>query len=282
MSVRKIEKIYPVKETMEGAGVRLKRGFGYFETPKFDPFLLFDDFSSEDENDYLLGFPMHPHRGIETVTYILKGKVNHRDSLGNAGSITKGDIQWMTAGSGIIHEEMPQRSEEGLQGFQLWVNLPKEHKMMNPRYQDIKGEDVKVVKEGAMEVKVVAGEYGGEKGPVKDLMVSSTYLDITLLKEMSFEFPTPSEHNFFIYVIEGSLGVGEDIKQRAVENNIALLEKGDSFKCNSEKDGVRFLLIGGKPIGEPVAWRGPIVMNTEDELEVAFAEYQNGTFIKIK
>lgn len=282
MQVRKIEKVYPAKATVEGAGVRLRRGFGYFEVPKFDPFLLFDDFSSENEDDYLAGFPEHPHRGIETVTYILRGEVQHHDSIGNHGSIKGGDIQWMTAGSGIVHEEMPQHSDEGLQGFQLWVNLPQKDKMMQPRYQEIKNNEVPIVQHENIEVRVIAGKYQDHKGPVRDLMVSPTYLDITLAPDASFAFETPYNHNFFVYAVGGSLTVGDAIKQRVVQHGVALTGKGEVFTCTSEKDGARFLLIGGKPIGEPVAWRGPIVMNTEDELEVAFAEYRTGTFIKNK
>jgi hypothetical protein len=280
MQARKIERVYPAKATMEGAGVRLHRGFGYFEVPKFDPFLLFDDFSSVNENDYLAGFPEHPHRGIETVTYILKGEVRHKDSIGNEGSIKNGEIQWMTAGSGIVHEEMPQHSDEGLQGFQLWVNLPKKDKMMHPRYQEIKADEIPVVEHGNSKVRVIAGKYQDHKGPVKDLMVAPTYLDVTLAANTPFVFETPFEHNFFLYVIESSLSVGNEIKQRVVLHDIAHTERGEVFTCTSEKEGARFLLVGGKPIGEPVAWRGPIVMNTDDELEVAFAEYRTGTFIK--
>lgn len=281
MQTRKIEKVYPAKPTMEGAGVRLKRGFGYFEVPEFDPFLLFDDFSSEIEEDYIAGFPQHPHRGIETVTYILEGEVRHKDSLGNHGSIKGGDVQWMTAGSGIVHEEMPQRHEEGIQGFQLWVNLPKEHKMMHPRYQEIKNSEIPVIKEGNTQVRVIAGHYKETQGPVKDLMVSPTYLDVTLDPETTFEFPTPQGHNFFVYVFAGRLMVRDDRSEHWVgEHDIGLLTNGSMFTCISGKNGVRFLLIGGKPIGEEVAWRGPIVMNTEDELDVAFAEFQTGTFVK--
>lgn len=282
MSTRKIEKIFRAKPTVEGAGVRLKRGFGYFEVPKFDPFLLFDDFTSEVGDDsYTLGFPMHPHRGIETVTYILDGEVQHKDSLGNHGSITKGDIQWMTAGSGIIHEEMPQKHPKGIKGFQLWVNLPQEHKLMSPRYQEIKGDDIPKVEEEGVTVKVIAGAYGNTLGPVKDLMVSPTYLDITLGERGPFKYETKEEDVFFIYVFEGRIALRDDRSEQWVgEGDIGLLTPGKKFECTGGKDGVRFLLIGGKPIGEAVAWRGPIVMNTDDELEVAFAEVQNGTFVK--
>ena len=282
MNVRKIERIFPAKATLEGAGVHLKRGFGYFEVPKFDPFLLFDDFTSEEGDDsYTVGFPMHPHRGIETVTYILHGEVQHKDSMGNHGSIKDGDVQWMTAGSGIVHEEMPQKHERGIKGFQLWVNLPKKDKMMNPRYQEIKSPEIRIVKEENKMIKVIAGRYKEAQGPVKDLMVSPTYLDITLKPNTEFSYETEEDLNFFVYGVEGSLVQKEEGNESWIhESDIALLSKGTQFSCQAGKDGARFLLIGGRPIDEPVAWQGPIVMNTDEELEVAFAEYRTGTFVK--
>ena len=279
--MRKIERIYKTQPTIEGAGVHLKRGFSNREVEKFDPFLLFDDFSNTDADAYKLGFPQHPHRGMETVTYILKGEVRHRDSMGNEGSIKAGEVQWMTAGSGIIHEEMPVVHEEGIQGFQLWVNIPKDHKMMSPRYQEIKSAEVPVVALENGEVKVIAGEFKGKKGPVQDLMVSPTYFDVMLHEREVFSFPTNREDTFFIYVFEGRISIRDDRTESWLgEGDIGLLTNDFDFTCAGGKDGARFLLIGGKSLKEPIAWAGPIVMNTEEELKTAMEDFQNGTFIK--
>lgn len=279
--MRKIQRTFPTQSVTEGAGVRLKRGFSNREAVFFDPFLLFDDFSNTEADAYRAGFPMHPHRGMETVTYILKGEVAHRDSLGNAGSITAGDVQWMTAGSGILHEEMPVVHEEGIQGFQLWVNLPSTHKMMAPRYQDIKSAEIQTVREEGVAVRVIAGEYRNAKGPVHDLMVSPTYLDVALSPLVPFTYATNLEDNFFVYVIEGRLMVRDDRSELWVgEGNIGLLSHDTKFSCTAGKEGVRFLLIGGKPIKEPIAWHGPIVMNTDEEIETALTELNDGTFIQ--
>jgi hypothetical protein len=266
---------------MEGAGVHLNRGFSNREAEQFDPFLLFDDFSNSDEDAYKKGFPLHPHRGIETVTYILKGEVHHKDSMGNEGSIDAGDVQWMTSGSGILHEEMPVVHDEGIQGFQLWVNLPKKDKMMPPRYQEIKAKDIPVVSEEGREVKVIAGEYKGIKGPVQDLMVAPTYLDVKVDAYIPFTTKTLREDVCFVYVIEGRLAFRDDRTEVWVgEGEIGLLTKDSELMCNGGKDGARFLLVGGTPLNEPIAWSGPIVMNTEAEIKTAMAELQNGTFIK--
>ncbi len=280
MQSRAIKKIFRAKPTIEGAGVHLKRGFGYHEVPAFDPFLLFDDFSSTNASDYMPGFPWHPHRGIETVTYILSGEVEHQDSMGNKGSIKKGDVQWMTAGSGIIHQEMPQEHKGGLKGFQLWVNLPQAHKMMAPRYQEIIGKTIPSVEKDGVTVKVIAGKYQSTTGPVSDLMVNPTYFDVTLEKGKKFLYRIPKDHAVLLYVIEGSITVGDMSADSVPAGNIILMEDGEEIVCTANNLDSQFLLIAGKPIGEPVAWYGPIVMNTEDEIKQALEEYQNGRFVK--
>jgi hypothetical protein len=279
--MRKIEKIFKAVPTIEGAGVHLLRGFSNREAEHFDPFLLFDNFSNTDSVAYVQGFPQHPHRGMETVTYLLKGEVRHRDSLGNQGSIGAGDVQWMTAGSGIVHEEMPVVHDGGIQGFQLWVNLPQAHKMMPPRYQEIKSGEIPVVKEEGKEVRVIAGEYRGAKGPVQDLMVLPTYLDVTLVERTPFGIPTDRDDTFFVYVFEGRIAIRDDRTESWLgEGEIGLLTKDFDFTCSGGKDGARFLLVGGKPLSEPISWYGPIVMNTEAELKTAMEDLRNGTFIK--
>ncbi len=280
MQTRIIKRIFPAKPTLEGAGVHLRRGFGYHEVPAFDPFLLFDDFSSPNTNDYIPGFPWHPHRGIETVTYILSGEVEHQDSMGNKGSIKNGDVQWMTAGSGIIHQEMPQEHRGGLKGFQLWVNLPKAHKMMTPRYQEIARKTIPLVKKDGVLVKVIAGEYHGTTGPVADLMVNPTYFDVTLPKDKKFSYHVHKDHTVLLYVIEGNIVIGDASTEFVSAGNIILTENGESISCTAKTIDSQFLLIAGKPIGEPIAWYGPIVMNTEDEIKQALEEYQNGMFVK--
>ncbi len=283
--VRKIENLSKSKPTLEGAGVHLKRAFGYYEVPRFDPFLLLDDFHSDNPQDYIAGFPWHPHRGIETVTYMNHGQVRHGDSLGNSGVIQSGDIQWMTAGSGIIHEEMPEQNNGMLWGFQLWVNLPTSHKMMKPRYQDIQSNNIEEYNSGeGIRVKVIAGTFKGITGPVRDIICEPQYLDVQLDPGKRFEHEVKNDHTLFAYVLEGKGRFEADGKQSGGETqnpeDLVLFTKGDSVLIEAAETPLRFLLISGKPIGEPVAWRGPIVMNTDDELRVAFEEYQNGTFIK--
>ena len=248
---------------MEGAGVKLNRVFAHSEVKELDPFLLLDHFKSDNPADYVLGFPWHPHRGIETVTYLITGEVEHQDSLGNKGVISSGDVQWMTAGSGIIHQEMPKKYSGTLQGFQLWVNLPKKHKMMKPRYRGITAKEIPRI-DG---VKVIAGTYKGVEGPVQDLMVDVTYLDVTCNKSVKTKI-----RNGFVYLFEGK-GVfnGTELEeQELITVEKELVVEGD---C-------RFLLVEGEPLNEPIAWGGPIVMNTEEELSQAFKDYQEGTFIK--
>ena len=286
---------------MEGAGVRLKRAFGFYQVPLLDPFLLLDDFHSNHPDDYLKGFPWHPHRGIETITYVLYGKVEHGDSMENRGIISSGDVQWMTAGSGIIHQEMPKGQEDGLMwGFQLWANLPASHKMMDPRYRDVKSHQIpEVTLDHGVRVKIICGEVKGVKGPVQDIVIDPEYLDITVPLNSHLRYPVKRGHTVFTYIIEGKgyFDPGRDVYAYEVEGrnyfdfkrecmmgseNLILFDDGDELTISTEEKPVRFLLISGKPIGEPVAWYGPIVMNTQEELRIAFEEYENGTFIKRK
>jgi redox-sensitive bicupin YhaK (pirin superfamily) len=279
---RTIRKIISSKPTIEGAGVHLKRAFGYNEVPLFDPFLMMDDFRSGNPDHYLAGFPWHPHRGIETITYVLQGDVEHGDSMGNKGVISSGDTQWMTAGSGIVHQEMPRGNYEGkMEGFQLWANLPRTYKMMEPRYRDIKSGQVPVVKlESGAKVKVICGKVGKHEGPVKGIIIDPEYLDVSVPEHTEFAHATKRGHTVFAYVIEGK-GRFDQQKDQVIGNGtICLFADGDQVKITTGDEPVRFLLISGKPIGEPVAWHGPIVMNTDEELETAFEEYRNGTFIK--
>ncbi len=280
-SVRKIKSVTDSKPTIEGAGVHLKRAFGYYEVPQYDPFLLLDYFGSDNPDDYVAGFPWHPHRGIETVTYMIHGSVEHGDSLGNKGIIGSGDIQWMTAGSGIIHQEMPQKTEGRMRGLQLWVNLPASRKMMDPRYRDIQADQPPVLKlKNGSTVKIITGEFEGERGPVSEIVSGPEYLDIELPAGERFEKSAKKEHTVFAFVLDGTGFFDEHREDGAGEGQTVLYEDGDTVSVRSGDSGVRFLLVSGKPIGEPVAWRGPIVMNTDEELMTAFEEYRTGTFIK--
>ncbi|MFX1585282.1 MAG: pirin family protein [Promethearchaeota archaeon] len=282
--IRKVKLTLKSRPTMEGAGVRLKRAFGYAD-PSLDPFLLLDDFHSDDPNDYIAGFPWHPHRGIETITYMLHGKVEHGDSLGNGGIIEAGDVQWMTAGSGIIHQEMPKKNEEDLllAGFQLWANLPASHKMMDPRYRDIKKEEIPEIDfDDGVKVKIICGEVNGTKGPVQDIITEPEYLDVSIEPNSKFSHPVKEGNNLIAYIIEGEAYFDEDNENLVGVENLVIYKDGDQVLIRTTSNNVRFLLISGKPIKEPVAWRGPIVMNTDEELRIAFREYQNGTFIKHK
>jgi len=280
--IREVRLTLRSRPTMEGAGVRLKRAFGYAD-PSLDPFLLLDDFHSNNPNDYLAGFPWHPHRGIETITYMLHGKIEHGDSMDNSGVIGPGDVQWMTAGSGIIHQEMPKKNvnDPVLAGFQLWANLPASHKMMNPRYRDITKEQIpEVIVADGTRVKIICGEINGVKGPVKDIITDPEYLDVSMEPNSRFNHLIDSSHNVFAYVIEGE-AIFDSIKNTLVnDENLVIYREGDEVVVKTKEKPVRFLLISGKPIGEPVAWQGPIVMNTEEELRLAFREYSQGTFIK--
>ena len=296
---RKIHRVSASRPTMEGAGVRLRRAFGFGDTSLTDPFLLLDDFRGDHPRDFIKGFPWHPHRGIETITYMLDGTVEHGDSMGNSGTIGAGDAQWMTAGSGIIHQEMPKPGK-GLRmgGFQLWANLPAAHKMMPPRYRDITRADIPVVQRAdGVRIGVLCGQVDGTRGPVKDVVIEPEYLEVSMPPGARFVHPTPEGHTVFAYLFEGKAmfcdqknpfsyeaeGAGYFDLERSPwvqSEHLVLLEDGDHLVVSTDDQPARFLLISGKPLREPVAWYGPIVMNTQEELRIAFEEYQNGTFIK--
>jgi hypothetical protein len=296
---RKIRKVFKSKPTIEGAGVHLHRAFANSEVPLFDPFLLFDDFRSEEPRFFLKGFPWHPHRGIETITYVLAGDVEHGDSMGNKGVIGTGDVQWMTAGSGIIHQEMPKGDANGhMYGFQLWANLPASHKMMDPRYRGLTAKEIpSVALPGNVQIKVIAGQVQGTWGPVRDVVTNPEYLDVSIGAHSEFTHATTPGHTVFAYVIDGrglfcrqknpfSYEIEStnyfDIQRDPFLGNrtLVLFDDEEQIVVSTEGDPVRFILASGKPIGEPVAWYGPIVMNTQEELEVAFDEFSAGTFIK--
>jgi quercetin 2,3-dioxygenase len=281
---RKIRRVLRSKPTLEGAGVHLNRAFGFSEPRSFDPFLLLDDFRSDIQEDYIKGFPWHPHRGIETITYMLTGKVEHGDSMGNSGVIDPGDVQWMTAGSGIIHQEMPKGDLYGrMGGFQLWANLPAIQKMMEPRYREVKSSQIPVVNvAGGVSVRVISGEVDGTRGPVRDIITDPEYLDVSLPAGVEYRHPTKADHTVLAYVIEGQVYYDPEKKTGAANRDLVQFEAGEQVVACAPEAPARFLLISGKPIGEPVAWYGPIVMNTEEELQIAFDEYRNGTFIKHK
>jgi hypothetical protein len=263
---------------MEGAGVRLKRVFGYRETKLMDPFLLLDHFGSDNPDDYIKGFPWHPHRGIETITYMIEGKVNHEDSLGNIGSIESGDVQWMTAGSGIIHQEMPRGNQGVMMGFQLWANLPSSDKMMHPRYQEIKDSDIPEIQtESGVKIRIICGKIDGTCGPVSEIVTDPEYMDITVPPGKQFTHSVKRGHTVFAYVFEGNGYFDEKLIESGY---LVLFEDGDQVAVKAEETQLRFLLVSGMPIGEPIAWYGPIVMNNREELELAFQEYRDGTFIK--
>src|ERR1043165_3862282 len=299
MSIRPIKRLIKSKPTMEGAGVHLRRAFGFGNTSDFDPFLLLDDFRNDIPADYLAGFPWHPHRGIETITYVLAGTVEHADSLGNAGAIGAGDVQWMTAGRGGIHQEMPTGDTDGrMHGFQLWANLPSSLKMTAPRYQEVKAPDVPVhVDDDGSEVRVVCGSYRGTRGPVDDVAARPVYLDVSVPAGKRKVLPIETTSHAFAYVFAGAgkfcnasrplevptEGVGwSDTTPPAHADNrsLVLFARGDEVTVQAGDEGIRFLLVSGKPLAEPVAWYGPIVMNTQEQLRQAFEELQQGTFLK--
>jgi hypothetical protein len=283
MSIRPVKQLIKSKPTLEGAGVHLRRAFGFGSTTDYDPFLLLDDFRGDRPDDYQPGFPWHPHRGIETITYVLAGNVEHGDSLGHRGVIGAGDVQWMTAGSGIIHQEMPQGDREGrMYGFQLWANLPASLKMTKPRYQEFKAEEIPIATEpDGTKVRVICGSFGGKKGPVDDVAAEPVYLDVSLPAGLRKTFAVKASHNAFAYVFSGAGKFGNaDAAQRAENRTLVLFDPGDEIQVEAEDEGVRFLLVSGKPIGEPVAWYGPVVMNTQEQLREAFEELERGTFLK--
>jgi redox-sensitive bicupin YhaK (pirin superfamily) len=300
MSIRPVKRIVQSKPTLEGAGVHLRRAFGFGDTREFDPFLLLDDFRNDRPDDYRAGFPWHPHRGIETITYVLAGTVEHGDSLGNRGTLAAGDVQWMTAGSGILHQEMPQGDARGrMHGFQLWANLPRSQKMTAPRYQDIKAPEIpEVIDDDGTRVRVVCGDFWGKRGPVEGVAADPRYLDVFVPPGRRKTLPVEIDRHAFAYVFEGSgtfrgasqpFGVltekevdGNEIivREQIGNRSLVVFDRGDEVTVQAGDQGIRFLLVSGKPIEEPVAWHGPIVMNTQAELQQAVAELRNGTFIK--
>jgi redox-sensitive bicupin YhaK (pirin superfamily) len=280
---RVVQSVIMSRPTLEGAGVNLNRAFGFHEKPNLDPFLLLDDFHSRDPRDYQAGFPWHPHRGIETITYMFAGTVEHGDSLGNSGTIRPGGVQWMTAGSGIIHQEMPKGDGNGeMWGFQLWANLPRTHKMIDPRYRELTRDGIPEVRtpEGCT-VRIIAGRFADITGPVKDVVIGPEYLDVDIPPGVTFRHPCPRGRTAFAYVARGSGDFGAPSPQAAGARNLVVFGDGEGIAVGAGDAGVRFLLVSGEPLREPVAWRGPIVMNTEEELETAFREYRDGTFLKV-
>ena len=299
MSLRPVREIIQATPTIEGAGVKLQRAFGFGKTKEFDPFLLLDDFRNNNPGDYLAGFPWHPHRGIETITYVLAGSVEHGDSLGNRGKMTAGDVQWMTAGSGILHQEMPKGDSHGrMHGFQLWANVASSLKMTNPRYQDIPASAIpEVTDDDGTSVRVISGEFWGRRGPVEGVAADPRYLDVSVPPGKRKVLKVETTSNAFAYVFAGSgtfrdasdpqgvlteSGADPDAPAQydASNHSLVLFDRGDEVVIRAGDEGIRFLLVSGKPIEEPVAWYGPIVMNTRDQLEQAISELQDGTFIK--
>ena len=298
MSIRPVKQVIESEPHVEGAGVHLRRAFGFGKTEDFDPFLLLDDFRNDDPASYRAGFPWHPHRGIETITYVLAGTVEHGDSLGNRGALGAGDVQWMTAGSGILHQEMPKGDPQGrMHGFQLWANLPREHKMTEPRYQDVLTADIpEVTDDDGTSVRVICGEFWGQRGPVDGIAADPRYLDVYVPPGNRKQLKVETERHAFAYVFDGSgdfrdasdpQGVtteryddhgeaGKDVANRS----LVLFDSGDEITIQAGEEGIRFLLVSGQPLREPVAWRGPIVMNTAEELTQAWADLDSGTFIK--
>ena len=298
MSIRPVRKVTRSTPTVEGAGVKLHRGFGFGTTTDFDPFLLFDDFRNDRPDDYLAGFPWHPHRGIETITYVLAGSVEHGDSLGNRGSLRAGDVQWMTAGRGILHQEMPQGDPQGrMHGFQLWANLPSSLKMTAPRYQDVAGKDIpEVTDDDGTSVRVVCGNFWGKTGPVEGVAANPRYIDVFVPPGKKKRLQVETSNNAFAYVFAGSgtfrdasepqpvktdiVGDADATAADVSNRSLVLFDRGDEIVVQAGDEGIRFLLVSGTPIEEPVAWYGPIVMNTQQELRQAFQELRDGSFIK--
>jgi hypothetical protein len=299
MSIRPVKRVIQSQPTLEGAGVKLRRAFGFGDTREYDPFLLLDDFRNDRPADYLAGFPWHPHRGIETITYVLAGTVDHGDSLGNRGSLGAGDVQWMTAGSGIMHQEMPQGDPQGrMHGFQLWANLPSSLKMTRPRYQDVSSRDIpEITDDDGTQVRVICGSFWGRSGPVDGIAADPRYLDVRVPPLTRRTLPVELSRHAFAYVFEGSgtfrdasapvaiktehAGTDEAVyTQPTGDRSLVLFGSGDEVTVQAGEGGIRFLLVSGQPIEEPVAWAGPIVMNTQEELRQAYAELQDGTFIK--
>jgi redox-sensitive bicupin YhaK (pirin superfamily) len=279
---RNVRRIVRPQLVTDGAGVRLRRTIASQALDYLDPFLLLDHFKSDNPDDYIAGFPMHPHRGIETVTYMLSGVVRHRDTLGNAGTIGPGDVQWMTAGRGIMHEEMPEQREGLLNGFQLWVNLPAKDKMMPPRYQDIPAAQIRtLVRENGVTIRVITGTVDGVRGPVRDIVADPTYLDVTMPPSTTFTQPVGQEHAAFVYLFEGEAVLGSPGRQEGTtlqEPTLAVLGEGDAIQAHTAGQPARFLLVSGKPLHEPIVRYGPFVMNTEAEIRQTLRELREGTF----
>lgn len=299
MSIRPVKRLVRSKPTLEGAGVRLRRAFGFGNTSDFDPFLLLDDFRNDVPEDYLAGFPWHPHRGIETITYVLAGTVEHGDSLGNQGAISAGDVQWMTAGSGIIHQEMPKGDSAGrMHGFQLWGNLPSSLKMTKPRYQEVKAAEIPEIKDDdGTHARVVCGTFWGTRGPVEGIASDPIYLDVSVSPGRRKTLPVETVRHAFAYVFAGSGKFSNASEPLAVptepvgwadvtppskadDRSLVLFDRGDEVTVQAGEEGMRFLLVSGKPLEEPVAWYGPIVMNTQAELRQAFQDLETGKFLK--
>jgi redox-sensitive bicupin YhaK (pirin superfamily) len=299
MSIRPVSRLIKAKPTLEGAGVHLRRAFGFGNTTDFDPFLLLDDFRNDIPEDYLAGFPWHPHRGIETITYVLAGEVEHGDSMGNRGAITAGDVQWMTAGRGIIHQEMPKGDPQGrMHGFQLWANLPAALKMTAPRYQEIKALEIpQITDDDGTHVRLICGHFWGKRGPVEGIAADPTYIDVSVPAGKRKVLPVETTRHAFAYVFAGSgkfcnasgplavptegLGWADtNPPTEADDRSLVLFDSGDKIEVEAGPNGIRFLLVSGKPLQEPVAWYGPIVMNTQAQLREAYLELQKGTFLK--
>jgi redox-sensitive bicupin YhaK (pirin superfamily) len=299
MSIRPVKRVVHAQPTMEGAGVRLQRAFGFGDTSEFDPFLLLDDFRNDRPEDYLAGFPWHPHRGIETITYVLAGSVEHGDSLGNRGTLGDGDVQWMTAGSGILHQEMPKGDAHGhMHGFQLWANLPASLKMTTPRYQDVTANDIPaVVEDDGTRVRVICGDFWGQTGPIDGVAADPRYLDVSVPPGVTRRLPVETPRHAFAYVFAGAGSFRDASAPRPVKTelvdvtgspgvetvgnrSLVLFDGGDEIVVRAGGEGIRFLLVSGQPVQEPVAWQGPIVMNTQAQLHQAFSELRQGTFIK--
>ncbi|MGB6545331.1 MAG: pirin family protein [Candidatus Acidiferrales bacterium] len=300
MSIRPVKRMIKSKPAIEGAGVHLRRAFGFGNTTDFDPFLLLDDFRNDVPEDYLAGFPWHPHRGIETITYVLAGTVEHGDSMGNRGAIAAGDIQWMTAGRGIIHQEMPKGDPDGrMHGFQLWANLPSAQKMTDPRYQEVKAVEIpEIIEDDGTRARVVCGEFWGKRGPVEGIATDPIYIDVSVPPGRRKVLPVETLRHAFAYVFAGdgkfcnasgplqvpteSVGWLDTAPPKDAEDrSLVLFDRGDEVVVQAGDDGIRFLLVSGKPLEEPVAWYGPIVMNTQEQLRTAFSELQQGTFLEI-
>jgi len=299
MSLRPVREVIQTKPTLEGAGVKLQRAFGFGKTEEFDPFLLLDDFRNENPADYLRGFPWHPHRGIETITYVLAGTVEHGDSLGNRGAMGAGDVQWMTAGSGILHQEMPKGDANGrMHGFQLWANLPASLKMTDPRYQDIPSAAIpEVTEDDGTHVRIICGEFWGKKGPVEGVAADPNYIDVSVAPGRRRRLKVETARNAFAYVFAGSGTFRDASAPQAVltesgsdpnaaplydvaNHSLVLFDRGDEITVQAGPQGIRFLLVSGKPLEEPVAWHGPIVMNTQEEIRQALADLHTGGFIR--